>query len=253
MLGESEFSSSNEYWMQTRRPLSCLIYLLPLLVIYEIGIVSVGGGNPDAYRNGADYWMRGWLSSLGLTQAIVLPILVILGLMTWHVAGRYPWRVSMETLVGMLAESLLFAFFLVVVGQVQDLAFQYLSIPRTFSIFGSSTIASAITFVGAGVYEEVLFRLCLLPLCYGFFRLSKLSVRWSVGLAIVSSSLMFSFAHYVGPSADQFSLYGFTFRTGAGVFFAWLFCIRGFGITVGCHAAYDLLVGIVLVERGFFG
>jgi hypothetical protein len=31
----------------------------------------------------------------------------------------------------------------------------------------------------------------------------------------------------------------------AGVFFAWVFVIRGFGIAVGTHTAYDILVGWV--------
>ena len=39
----------------------------------------------------------------------------------------------------------------------------------------SSPATAAVTFVGAGVYEEVLFRLCLLPSFIGLFRLSRIS------------------------------------------------------------------------------
>ena len=251
MFADSDYASSDDYWSLTRRPLTCWLYLLPMLVLYEVGILWVGGRNPDPFRNGADFWMRGWLSQLGLTQALLLPVLVVIGLMIWHLAGNFPWRVSFETLVGMFAESLLFAFFLIVVGQIQDLVFRSLSIPVTFSMFHRETLANAVTYFGAGIYEEVLFRLCLLPICYGLFRLTKLSVKWSAVLAILASSLTFALAHYVGPAADTVTLYSFTFRTAAGIFFAWLFCVRGFGITVGCHTAYDLLVGIVLVEQGF--
>jgi membrane protease YdiL (CAAX protease family) len=63
------------------------------------------------------------------------------------------------------------------------------------------------------------------------------------------TSLMFSLAHYVGPTAETMVLFTFTFRALAGVFFAALFVTRGFGITVGCHAAYDLLVGVLMKSQ----
>ena len=65
-------------------------------------------------------------------------------------------------------------------------------------------------------------------------------------MALLATSLLFSAAHYVGPAADTFSLFSFTFRLLAGLFFAVLFVIRGFGVTAGCHAAYDVLVGVLL-------
>jgi membrane protease YdiL (CAAX protease family) len=104
----------------------------------------------------------------------------------------------------------------------------------------------AVTYIGAGIYEEVLFRLCLLPLCFGFFRLARLEKNWAAVLAILSTSLAFSLAHYVGATGEPFQLFSFAFRTLAGLVFAALFVLRGFGISVGCHAAYDLLVGVML-------
>jgi len=61
----------------------------------------------------------------------------------------------------------------------------------------------------------------------------------------VASSLLFSAAHYVGPLGERFELYSFTFRTLAGMFFAVLFIVRGFGIAAGTHAVYDVLVGLI--------
>ena len=89
MFADSDYASSDDYWSLTRRPLTCLLYLLPMLVLYEVGILWVGGRNTDPFRNGADFWMRGWLSQLGLTQALLLPVLVVIGLMIWHLAGNY--------------------------------------------------------------------------------------------------------------------------------------------------------------------
>lgn len=240
---------SHEYWSQARQPLACLVFLAPLLLIYEFGVLWFGGRDPEAIRNGADYWMRTWLHQAGFNHWLLLPGLVVAGLLLWHLFGQHPWRVSIDTLVGMFAESLIFAFFLIVVGQLQDLVFQQWQSTTILSTGGHSESARMITFIGAGVYEEVMFRLCLLPIAFSLFRLMSFGNRWSATLSILFTSLVFAMAHYVGPSADHFTLFSFTFRMLAGMFFASLFVVRGFGITVGCHAAYDLVVGALLVTQ----
>ncbi|MEX0717478.1 MAG: CPBP family intramembrane glutamic endopeptidase [Planctomycetaceae bacterium] len=256
---ESPRSAGADYWAQTRQPLVCLAFLAPLLAVYEVGVLWLGGPDPGSIRNGADYWMRGWLHGLGFTQSLLLPVLVVGGLLAWHLAGRYPWRVSLDTLAGMFAESLLFAFALIVLGQLQGIAFQkfgaetLLAAGHAFAPYESAgavlavdhpVAARAVSLVGAGIYEEVLFRLCLLPAIYGLFRLSRVSPGWSALLAVLASSLAFALAHHVG--GERLELFAFTFRTLAGLFFAALFVLRGFGVTVGCHAAYDLIVGVLM-------
>jgi membrane protease YdiL (CAAX protease family) len=238
----------DDYWSQTRRPLVCLAFLLPLLAVYEVGVLSLGRGGTQTLRNGADVWMRSGLHLFGLNQPWVLPAVIVAGLLAWHVAGRHPAKVPFDTFPGMLAESVLFAFALVAAGQTGEILFRA-EATRTLAASGSlaaSRPAAALTFIGAGIYEEVLFRLCLLPALIGAFRLSRLSPRVAAGLAVLSTSLMFSLAHHIGPGAEAVDLYLFAFRTTAGVFFAALFLYRGFGITVGAHAAYDLIVGVAL-------
>ena len=242
----SPYKGEGDYWKQAKRPLACLLFLLPLLAIYEWGVVRYGGGQPESVRNGADFWMRSWLQYAGFSFELLLPCIVLSGLLCWHLASRQSWRISGGTFAGMLAESLLFAFGLVVIGQVTDLVFQRIETPVAMSMDGTSRASVAVTYIGAGIYEEVMFRLCLLPICFGGFRLLKLSPRWSAALAVIPSSLVFSLAHYVGAAAEPFEMFTFTFRVIAGLFFAALFVTRGFGITVGCHAVYDLLVGIIL-------
>jgi membrane protease YdiL (CAAX protease family) len=243
--------------MLARRPLACLVFLLPLLAIYEAGVIWMGGANPATVRNGADAWMRALLESAGVPFGFFLPALVVFVLMGWHLRLSHPWQVSGETLLGMFAESLLFAFGLIVAGQLQNLAFEKLGNPEiplsvrasaatTAGLIGGETASEAITFVGAGIYEEVLFRLCLLPVCFGVFRLLQLNNTWAAVMAVICTSLLFSLAHHVGPTGEAFRLFPFTFRMLAGLFFAGLFVLRGFGITVGTHAAYDLLVGLLL-------
>lgn len=271
----------DRYWRDTRQPLSSLVFLAPLLIIYEAGVFWVGGARADTVRNGADAWMRDWLHQIGITGLWYLPILLTGVLLAWHYAARQQWKFSWETLGGMFAESLLFAFVLILIGQaintgVRSPEMQFegeigeIAIaPNLLSVSTSwprSLAVRFVTFVGAGIYEEFLFRLCLVPLGYAMFRGLLVPHRWAVGGTVIGTSLLFSLAHYLGPNPDGQSLAmisdaacriqlsrelwaGFVFRALAGAYFTLLFCFRGFGVTVGCHAAYDVFVGIVLVSE----
>ncbi len=249
-------SDRDDYWSLARQPLHCLMFLLPLLVIYEIGVDFVAAGAQDIARNGADHWMRTGLRFVGFKHPLLLPIIVI-GLLTgWQFVGRFRWKPSPTTLFGMLAESVLFGVCLVVVGQLQDLAFrsqlgQMAQAPHSaVPLMLPGALPRVIGYVGAGVYEEVLFRLCLVPVLYGLLRALLVPRKMAIVLTVATTSLLFSAAHYIGPAADVFTMYSFVFRTTAGAFFAALFVLRGFGITVGSHAAYDLLVGILIPALG---
>lgn len=247
---------SDDYWALARQPLHCLLFLLPLLAAYEIGTGLGVGDDHSSVRNGADYWMRSGLHLAGLKHPLLLPVVVVGLLATWQLVGRFRWKPSAGTLLGMLAESALFGACLVLLGQLQDLAFRshlghlaqgaHSAIP----LAQPGTMPRVISYIGAGIYEEVLFRLCLIPASYGVLRALLIPRRPAMLLAVLSTSILFSAAHYVGPAADQLTLFSFVFRAIAGVFFALLFVLRGFGITVGSHAAYDLIVGILIPTVG---
>ena len=103
-----------------------------------------------------------------------------------------------------------------------------------------------IAFLGAGVYEEVLFRLLLLPLAVWLIHLAGGARRVQIAGAIVATSLLFALAHYVGEYGDPLDWTTFLFRFSAGAFFGGLFVWRGFGIAAGAHALYDIFVGVTV-------
>ena len=226
-----------DYWNDSRRPLSSLAFVLPLLVMYEAGVLLLG---PAAIRNGADVWLRQLLDAMGLTGYFVLPLLTVGMLLAWHHTTRHAWHVSAPVLGGMLAESAALGLLLVVLAHLHGKLLAAVSIRAT----GVTVLGQLVAFFGAGIYEEVLFRLLLLPLLWGVLGLlgGRRTVR-VVG-AIVLSSLMFSAAHYVGVHGDRWEWFTFLFRFSAGSFFAALFVYRGFGIASGVHALYDIFVGI---------
>ena len=262
-------SAEPHYWFETRRPFCNLVFLLPLLLIYELGVLVIGGPDSEMFRNGADAWMRQFLLRLGIDLLWLLPVSLVGALLIWQWVSCQPWRTSWDTLGGMIAESLLFAFALILIGQGVDTCFRQ-SQQNLLQVQGSgwthSVMIRSVTFLGAGIYEEFLFRLCLIPITYAGLRSLLLPHRWSVAATIVLTSLVFSLAHYLGTPAQDYSLslltdavvriqstralwFGFAFRTVAGMFFAGLFFLRGFGITVGAHAAYDVIVGAVLIAE----
>jgi membrane protease YdiL (CAAX protease family) len=255
-----------DYWTATRQPLSSLVFLAPLLALYECGVIWIGGERAETLRNGADAWMRDWLHQIGITGMWYLPVLLAGVLLAWHHVAKPNWRFSWETFGGMFAESLLFAFVLILIGQALNGLWRSGSEMTLSTIWPNGLAVRFVTFVGAGIYEEFLFRLCLVPLGYAALRALWAPPRWAAAGTILATSLLFSLAHYLGPNSDGQALAmfseaaqriqsthelwaGFAFRTLAGAYFTLLFCFRGFGITVGCHAAYDLFVGIVLVSE----
>ncbi len=90
-------------------------------------------------------------------------------------------------------------------------------------------------FLGAGLYEEALFRLASIPLLFRVLRLVLVPALPACTLAITASSLLFSLAHHAGAPGEAFTWFAFVFRWLAGVFFAWVFVARGFGVAVGTH------------------
>jgi hypothetical protein len=196
--------------------------------------------------------MRSALGTLGLTDQWFPPLLLTVVLLSWQVTSPRDWRFSPSILGGMVIESLILAIALVGVSRLIDVGFSLLDQhpPRLLAVASSSSssradLGSLIGFLGAGVYEEALFRLALVPLLFGALRLLQTPQILASALAVTGSALLFSLAHHAGTPGETFTWFAFVFRWMAGVYFAWVFVIRGFGVAVGTHTAYDILVGWV--------
>ena len=242
------------YWAESRRPLTALAFVAPLLVLYEGGVCFLG---PQAVRNGADVWLRQLLAHLGFGQYYLLPVLAVSILLGWHYTTRQPWRLSRGVLASMVLESLLLAVCLRLILQLQGLLLQSIAGPGSPAAPAAAMamgiprkVCGLIGFLGAGVYEELLFRLIFLSLVgWVLSRIPALRGP-AMLLAVLLTSLAFAAAHYVGPYGEPVQLFrstfwfSFSFRFLAGAFFGTLFVYRGFGIAAGSHAGYDILVGV---------
>ncbi|MFV2068872.1 MAG: type II CAAX prenyl endopeptidase Rce1 family protein [Pirellulales bacterium] len=247
MPGPLPFFSTQkaDYWRQSRRPLVGLAFTLPLLLVYEAGMLFYGGATP---RNGADVWLRNTLDAFGLTGYFLLPLLTVCVLLAWHHTTRDRWSIPKAVLVGMFLESAMLGLILLFVVHVQGALLSIRIVghqPGAMQVAPPADLSRMISYLGAGIYEEVLFRLLLLPLLFALIGSLGASVVWSRFGAVLLAGLAFSLAHYVGPYGDSFAWFSFTFRFLAGAFFSGLFVVRGFGIAAGSHALYDIFVSVL--------
>jgi hypothetical protein len=223
----------------TRHPWPCFLFLLPLLVAYEVGIVWVGGAHADALRNGADAWLRWALDLFGLHQLYAAPVLLGLVFLAWSGLRRNDCPDDLLGIcLGMAIESVTFGLGLWGLSRGLGPAIGALT-----AAVRSNSAAHVVTFVGAGIYEELLFRLFLYSAITISLRLILAPKLVAVPVAALISAAAFAAAHHVGPYGEPFQETIFLFRLMAGLYFAGLYQFRGFGIAVGAHACYDLLVG----------
>ena len=252
---------SSSYWQATRHPWSCVLFVLPLLAAYELGVRWLAPTAPEEFRNGADVWLREALATVGVSPIYGAPVLLLLVLLAWGL-----WRVhdrpsdQAGVWAGMAGESAAFALVLLGLSQglwhVLQIADRVLCshAPRLVALTWPSlrpavpepAVAQIISFLGAGIYEETLFRLLLFSGLLAVFVLADFPGFWSFALAASASALLFAGAHHLGPHGEPFNGTFFAFRTAAGLYFAGLYRVRGFGIAVGAHAFYDVLVGLLL-------
>jgi Type II CAAX prenyl endopeptidase Rce1-like len=235
------------YLASTRHPWPCLLFLLPLLVAYEAGVLWLGGAQPEVLRNGADAWLRWGLDAFGLHQLYWAPVFIVVMFLGWSWIRRWDKPIRLAAVCrGMVVESLGFAGGLL--GLSRALGFLLSDVGTHLSVAQEGKgLGQIITFVGAGIYEEVLFRLLLFLGLGWLLRLADVSRLFSALITMMASAALFAAAHHIGPYGEAFDRSVFLFRALAGFYFALLYQLRGFGIAVGTHTCYDVLVGVLMV------
>jgi Type II CAAX prenyl endopeptidase Rce1-like len=253
-------NETDNYWTATKHPWACVLFVLPLLATYEIGLYVLGPAALAELRNGADVWLRSALSEVGISPIYGAPCLLLFILLFWGLMRRDGQSTDrLGVWVGMTIESAAYAVLLL--GLSQGL---WLVLLRADHLLGQpshriamlqvvnsqspeSMWGQIVSYLGAGIYEETLFRLLLFAGLVRLFAWSKPRTSlFAIALAAFASALFFAGAHHIGPSGEPFNAYVLAFRTFAGLYFAWIFQARGFGIVVGAHAGYDVLVGLVM-------
>jgi len=271
--------NTDSYLERTSRPVYAIAFLLPLILLYEIGTILV---NTNTLRHCesrvvAFVWLRYLARFVGFDDNVsfaVLPLLVLLVLAGLQLASGKNWRVHLVDTFPMAGECAVLALPLVMMGLL--LSRPLASSPASSHLAGGLAACAApsdatpanglmgqiVTGIGAGIYEEFVFRLVFIVLLMILFQnLLGMKHTPAAVASILISSALFSAYHHIDilplqsgmRAADPFTWPKFVFRTLAGVYFAGLFAVRGFGITAGTHAFYDIIVALMKADMFVHG
>jgi membrane protease YdiL (CAAX protease family) len=224
------------YFQHTTEPLQNLLFLLPLLAVFHLGVWV---WDIHAYPQ---YPLRTMLSWFGVTTSLLPPLLIIGVLLGQHVARGDPWTFRPTVWAGMLGEGLLWTIPLVAVQYLRNLAAADLaaSMPADPQFW-----RQVVFYVGTGIYEEFVFRLVLISLVMlVLVDLAGLGETVSAVAAVVVSAVLFALAHFGIPGVwegSEFSWARLGFLIPAGALWGGLMAYRGFAIAVASHAAWNIL------------
>lgn len=243
------------YFEYTRSPWPSFLFTLPLLVLYQLTVFAANLGSSQAIVNGAD----------GLLQQLLAPVLGLLGfgggVATWVVLtlvfGIATYRADTANrdkplrrgyFLPLLLESSVYAllFGSVVVFLVSLLLPAGLRLQMGAT--GMTFLQKLAVSLGAGLYEELVFRLLMTGGLLWLFHKFGWRPGPAIAGAVLLASFVFSAFHYLGPLGEPFQLGSFTFRFVAGVVLAGLFALRGFAVAAWTHALYDVF--LLLTGRG---
>jgi hypothetical protein len=232
------------YYRATRHPWPCLLFMLPFLAAYEAGVVWLGGDRPQALRNGVDHWLR---CALGWGQwplAWAPPVALVLAFVVWS-ARRADDRPQdlLGTLCGMTLEAVAFALGLWGVSRALAPLLEHFGVELSLDGLAPA-LRVVVPYLGAGVYEEAAFRLVIYTAMVWLLRRFEMPAWAAYLLAALGSATLFATAHHVGPYGEAYGTFLFLFRLSAGLYFAALYQFRGFGIAVGTHACYNVMVSV---------
>ncbi|MES2304238.1 MAG: CPBP family intramembrane glutamic endopeptidase [Gemmatimonadota bacterium] len=235
---------ASTYFADSRAPRYSVLFAVPLLLAYEASawfLADPGGGG---VRNGADVILKSLFLTVGGPRGLLVFDILLAGIGTWLVVRdlrAHPGGLRASVFAGMLAESAVLAMLVgVVIGRATSALLRYLVIGPTGGLDLPSQLMISL---GAGIYEELLFRVIVVGTLAAIGRrVFHWTPRTAGVVACVLGALLFSAFHYIGPYGDKLEAGSFIFRALAGLTFSALYLLRGFGITAWTHALYDIFV-----------
>lgn len=220
-------------------------------MLYETAAFFLTGDAIAGVRNGADVLLKRMFVAFGGPRGLLVFDVMLLGIAAWLIwrdLARNQRELSPRIFGGMALESVAGGVvFGAVAGSLTALLLG--QVPRLAQGPVGLGLPTELTIsLGAGIYEELLFRVLLVG---GLAVAGRRLFGWGSLTAGVTAAaigaLLFSAFHYIGPFGDQLEIGSFLFRFIAGLLFSAMFLLRGFGITAWTHALYDVFL---LLGRG---
>ena len=241
------------YLENSSAALTCFIFSLPLLVVYHAGLWWLNTFADLRWANAVDIAIADALGQLGMAGPLLSFILVVVVFLVMHAMSGKSWHwPPAYTWLLMVLESLVLALPVFMLSRLVVKILDYL--PLSIVESGGDELswrANLILSCGAGVYEEFFFRVLVMgTMVFVMDKVLGFKSGWRFVIAAVLQALLFAASHHLpgGPEEiiDLAELREYlpviAFRTAAGIYFAFLYIERGFGIAAGSHACYDLMV-----------
>ena len=218
------------------RPWYSLLLIAPALLLFHVGMLFT---NKSAIPMAPDD-MGKLLEFFGASLTYLPPIAVVLVLLGQHLAHKDTWRIYPDILGCMAIEALLWMLPLIALSEFTGLlaAGDSVATPGAFDML--------MVAVGAGIYEEFVFRLVGLGLL-GLILIDLINVpkKVAVPVAVAITALAFSLYHPQNVQDGTFLWGAFLFRTIAGGYLGTLYLLRGFGITAWSHILFNVYVVLI--------
>lgn len=229
------------YFKNTNTLLYSYLISLPLLLLYEILIFIAQPDSEQVVRISVDVWIKTLFSYFGQdVLSITLILAALLGIFV-----LYRERQKLSTLKAgyfftMLIEASAYAFLLALIISTTVSSLLQIAAPQT--VESLSTLQQLALSLGAGLYEELFFRVILVSLLLLILRY-LVKTKWlRFTIAMVIAALLFSLVHYIGDLGDPFTMGSFIFRFLFGLALNAIYIFRGFGMAAWTHAIYDIMV-----------
>jgi Type II CAAX prenyl endopeptidase Rce1-like len=236
-MGQKDSKSQSTHKPLIARPLDTLVFLLPFIAFYELASVNLTptDWSGDGDRVVAFQLLQIFFELFGATGKLLPGLAVVVILLATQIASRRPWKVRVGSVAGMLVESLVWSAPLLLLNRFTQIA--------AGGGIVDSWIGELALGVGAGIYEELVFRLILISL---IVIVGADILRFSTGSTLVAAVLisagLFSMHHHPPFGSEPFDAFRFSFRAMAGAYLGAVFVFRGYGPAAGAHIAYNVLI-----------
>jgi membrane protease YdiL (CAAX protease family) len=249
------------YLALAQRPLHILAFLLPLIVLYEYGasryLSDPAHGTADNIR--AHSMLLGFFQDFGLAGRFLPATALITVLLMSHAFHRDRWRVHPLVVLTMAVESVIWTVPLVVLIVLAGSLLGGSGAPQLPAQAGAplaelllrSREARVTVAIGAGLYEELVFRMIgMAALHLVFVDVAKLKEGTGRLLAVLVSAAAFAMYHDAAWQSGTITLSHAVPFFLAGAYFGAIYLYRGFGIVVAVHALYDIVALLVAFNQG---
>ncbi|MDR9418501.1 CPBP family intramembrane glutamic endopeptidase [Gracilimonas sp.] len=231
----------SKYFKDTNTLLYSFLVSLPLFLLYELLIVISQPSGDAIVRISVDVWIKSLFTFLGVNAvSFSLLIVVLVGLFILYKERHRLKELQVSYFPVLILEATVYA--IVVAFITQSMTSLIVNIAASDPIESLSTLQQLALSLGAGLYEELFFRVILVTVfILGFTKL--FGKKWAgITAAVVLSALLFSAVHYIGSMGDAFTFGSFLYRFIFGLILNGIYVWRGFGVAAWTHAIYDIMV-----------